>query len=152
MVTIEPLRTEHIESCVAIMQRLPAWFGIEQAIVNYAQDLTSCDGFVATIDRDVTGFIGLKRFGANSIEVNVMGVLPEHRRKGIGTQLLRAVEEEALRSGVGFLHTKTLSPSVVDEAYEQTRAFWKAEGFIALDEHMLWGPSNPCLVLIKVLV
>jgi N-acetylglutamate synthase-like GNAT family acetyltransferase len=133
------------------MRALPAWFGIEEAIQNYAKDLESCDGFVALEDRDVVGFVGLKRYGSDAIELNVIGVLPQRRRKGIGSELLRAVEEEARDSGVRFLHTKTLSASKPNEAYEQSRAFWRAAGFLPFDEHLLWGPSSPCLVLLKAL-
>jgi N-acetylglutamate synthase-like GNAT family acetyltransferase len=133
------------------MHQLPAWFGIEQAMENYARDLASGDGFVATADGVVVGFVGLKRYGSHAIELNVIGMVPECRRKGIGSSLLRAVENEARDSGVRFLHTKTLSASKRDAAYEESRAFWRAAGFLPLDEHLLWGPSNPCLILIKVL-
>ena len=133
------------------MRALPAWFGIEQAIQNYAKELESCDGFSALDDGYVVGFVGLKRYGSHAIELNVIGVLPQHRRKGIGSALLRAVEAEARESGVPFLHTKTLSASKQNEAYEQSREFWRAAGFLPLDEHLLWGPSNPCLVLLKAL-
>ena len=64
------------------------------------------------------------------------------------SQLFEAVENLASESGVQFLHTKTLSAY---EPYEQTRKFWRAMGFLPLDEHLLWGSSNPCLVLIKAL-
>ena len=133
------------------MRALAAWFGIEQAILNYAKDLESCDGFTAVDDGRVVGFVGLKRLGSHAIELNVIGVLPQHHRKGIGSALLRAVEAEARDSGVSFLHTKTLSPSKPNEAYEKSREFWRAAGFLPLDEHLLWGPSNPCLVLLKAL-
>jgi N-acetylglutamate synthase-like GNAT family acetyltransferase len=97
------------------------------------------------------GFVGLKRHGSHAIELNVIGVTPPYRRHGIGSRLLRAVEAEAHESGARFLHTKTLSASKPDAAYEESRAFWAAAGFVPLDEHLLWGPSNPCLVLLKAL-
>ena len=151
MAIIEQLRFEHIALCEKVLRQLPAWFGIEQAIRNYASDLERCDGLVATVDGTVVAFVGLKRYGSHSIELNVIGVLPEYRRKGMGSQLIEAVENLASESGVQFLHTKTLSASVPYEPYEQTRKFWRAMGFLPLDEHLLWGSSNPCLVLIKAL-
>jgi N-acetylglutamate synthase-like GNAT family acetyltransferase len=99
----------------------------------------------------VVGFPGLKRYGPHSIELNVVVIRPPHRRKGIGSALLRAIEAGARESGARLLHAKTLSPSKPDEAYEQSRAFRLAAGVLPLDEHLLWGPSNPCLVLIKPL-
>jgi N-acetylglutamate synthase-like GNAT family acetyltransferase len=151
MVAIETLRAEQIAACVRIMRQLPAWFGVEQAIENYTADLRTCDGFVAIAESVVVGFVGLKRYGSDAMELNVIGVLPEYRRKGIGSRLLRAVEAEARNSGVRFLHTKTLSPAKPNSAYEESRAFWRAAGFVPLDEHLLWGPTNPCLVLLKAL-
>ena len=44
MAIIEQLRFEHIASCEKVLRQLPAWFGIEQAIRNYASDLERCDG------------------------------------------------------------------------------------------------------------
>lgn len=151
MVTIAQLRPQHVASCESVMRQLPTWFGIEQAIQNYARDLKSCDGFVAAVDNAVVAFVGLKRCGSHSIELNVIGVHPDYRRRGIGSLLVRTVERMASEAGASFLHTKTLSASVAYEPYEQTREFWRAMGFLPLDEHLLWGPSNPCLVLVKTL-
>ena len=92
MAIIEQLRFEHIASCEKVLRQLPAWFGIEQAIRNYASDLERCDGLVATVDGTVVAFVGLKRYGSHSIELNVIGVLPEYRRKGMGSHLIEAVE------------------------------------------------------------
>jgi GNAT superfamily N-acetyltransferase len=150
-IAIEPLRSEHVAACVAVMRALPAWFGIEQAIQNYGHDLESCDGFAAVDCHRVVGFVGLKRYGGSSVEVNVIAVLPAHRRQGIGSRLLSAAERAVASAGATFLHTKTIAPSKIDAAYAESRAFWEAAGFVPLDEHLLWGPHNPCLVLVKVL-
>lgn len=150
-IAIQPLLTEHVAACIGIMRALPAWFGIEDAIVKYGEDLGSGEGFVAVAESAVVGFVGLKRYGARAVELNVIALHPTCRRQGIGSRLLLAVEDEARSKGAKFLHTKTVSPSRHDAAYDQSRAFWSATGFVPLDEHLLWGPHNPCLVLIKAL-
>lgn len=150
-VTIQPLRAQHAAACVAIMRELPAWFGIEEAIVQYGKDLESDDGFVAVSETTVVGFVGLKRYGSAAVELNVIALHPDYRRQGIGSRLVSAAEAAARSAGAKFLHTKTVSPSRRDAAYDESRAFWLAAGFVPLDEHLLWGPHNPCLVLIKAL-
>ena len=148
MTKIRPIETEDIPQCIAVLHALPQWFGIESAIVDYGRDLENLDGFVAQDGDELIGFVGLKRYLNKSVEVNVMGVLPEHRNKGIGTLLLNQVEE-SLADNIRLLHMKTLAPSHPDSNYKETRAFWEAKGFIPMDAHELWGEENPCQVMVK---
>jgi catechol 2,3-dioxygenase-like lactoylglutathione lyase family enzyme len=61
-------------------------------------------------------------------------------------------EETLAGSGVEFLQVKTLSDRHPDAGYRQTRAFYAACGFRALEEFpALWRPANPALQLIKAL-
>ena len=79
-----------------------------------------------------------------------MGVLPRWHRHGIGRALL--TRAEAYVRGRRFLTVKTLAPSHPDENYRATRRFYEAMGFLPLEElPELWGPQNPCLVMIKTL-
>jgi ribosomal protein S18 acetylase RimI-like enzyme len=50
-------------------------------------------------------------------------VLPEHRRRGIGEALLRAVEEEARARGVAALDLNTAAPN------EAARRFYERHGY-----------------------
>ena len=79
----------------------------------------------------------------------MIAIQPERRGQGIGTLLLQKVESECRAASIRLLHIKTLSASDPDPHYAETRAFWLAKGFIPMDEHSLWGPENPCLVLVK---
>ena len=81
-IEIRQLRREDIPDCVAVLRALPAWFGIESAIVDYGKDLETLDGLVAVDDGRVVGFSGQKRYGERAVEINVIGVLPEYRGKG----------------------------------------------------------------------
>ena len=147
---IRRIETRDIESCVGVLRALPQWFGIESAILDYGEDLKSLDGFVALDDSELVGFVGLKRYGQSSVEINVIGVLPSHRGKGIGTMLLNRVQDD-LGGEVRLLHMKTLAPTHPDPNYVETRAFWEAKGFVPMDAHELWGEENPCLVMVKPL-
>lgn len=127
---------------------LPQWFGIEDSIVEYGQNLEALDGFVAEDRGEVVGFVGLKRYGDQAVEIDVIGVRPHLRGSGIGTRLIEAVESNS-GSAIRLIHMKTLAPSDPDPNYAETRAFWLARGFVPMDAHELWGPENPCLVMAK---
>jgi GNAT superfamily N-acetyltransferase len=146
---IRLLTPSDIPACDTILHSLPDWFGIEEAIIRYVHHLESLDGYVAEEDGQVVGLIGLLRHNPQSVEIEVMAVRPEHRGKGIGRALVREVENSLKGQERVVLHTKTLSPSDPDTFYAETRAFWKAVGFIPLEENLLWGKENPCLMLVK---
>ena len=151
MIEIRGIETRDIEACVGVLRALPQWFGIESAILEYREDLKSLDGFVALDGSELVGFVGLKRYGQQSVEINVVGVLPDYRSKGIGTMLLNQVQDD-LGKEVRLLHMKTLAPSHPDPNYVETRAFWKAKGFVPMEAHELWGEENPCLVMVKPII
>jgi N-acetylglutamate synthase-like GNAT family acetyltransferase len=148
-IKIRKLISTDVPKCGAVLRSLPQWFGIEQAIQEYEQDLENLDGFVALLDESIVGFVGLKRYGKYAIEINVIGVLPDQRRRGIGKQLLNHVEENTTTPETKLLHMKTLAPSDPDPNYAETRAFWESRGYMPMDAHLLWGNENPCQVMVK---
>lgn len=148
-IVIRPLAVPDIDACVGVLHALPNWFGIESSIQDYGRDLQTLDGFVAEDEGTVAGFVGLKRYGLHAIEINVIGIHPSHRNRGIGSRLLHTVETESVTDQTKLLHMKTLAPSHPDPWYAETRAFWEAKGYIPMDAHLLWGPEDPCQVMVK---
>jgi hypothetical protein len=62
-------------------------------------------------------------------------------------------EARLIADGVRLLQVKTLGPSMPDEGYGKTRAFYAALGFLPLEETMaFWGEENPTLIMVKALV
>jgi GNAT superfamily N-acetyltransferase len=119
--------------------------------VQYVRDLKSLPGLVAVNDREVVGFIVLRRHNPQAGEVRVMAVHRDHRRRGIGRALVEATGRE-LAGEVRLLQVKTLGPSHPDEGYKQTRAFYAAMGFIPIEETTaFWGEKQPCLIMVKPL-
>ena len=50
------------------------------------------------------------------------------------------------------MSVKTLGPSHPDAGYRDTRRFYRACGFLAVEElHELWDEDNPCLLMVKPL-
>jgi ribosomal protein S18 acetylase RimI-like enzyme len=150
--SIRPLEPQDIPSCDEILRHLPEWFGIEQALVQYVQDLESLPGFVALGQGEVLGFIALRHHNSLASEIHVLAVRRDRHRCGIGTALVRHAENELVRGKVRLLQVKTLGPSDPDTGYQGTRAFYAALGFIPLEEtRALWGENQPCLIMVKPL-
>jgi GNAT superfamily N-acetyltransferase len=138
--------------CQEILDALPHWFGIPASVADYVAAADGSPSVIASAgDRDV-GITTLVSHGPFSAEVYVMGVLPEYHRKGVGRAMLRAAEATLVDSGVEYLQVKTLSPSKPDAGYENTRAFYFAQGFRPLEEFpLLWDVENPALQMVKAL-
>lgn len=140
--------------CEPILRAVPAWFGIESAIVEYVANIDALPTFLALdAHEDAVGFMTLKRHAPESGELYVLAVLEAWHRRGVGAALLTTVENWLRREGVRFLQVKTLAPSVPYEPYERTRLFYTAMGFVPLEVFpTLWDPRNPCLQMIKSLM
>lgn len=151
------MKMMHIESpseksqiCEKILRALPDWFGIEEAIVDYVNDVQTMETWAA-IDGDTTiGFISINKHNKATAEVHVMGVLTTHHRRGVGRLLLLEAERHLREAGYKFLEVKTLSESRPNSEYDRTRQFYLSYGFHPLEEFKtLWGEHNPCLQMIK---
>lgn len=136
-----------------ILRALPEWFGVEQSILDYVAAAPTLDTWTVRGEDAAVGFLSVKRHFVHAAEVHVMGVLPAHQRKGLGTSLLAAAEGHLRRDGVHLLQVKTLSPAVEYEPYARTRAFYEARGFEAVeDSSQLWDEANPCRLYLKSLL
>lgn len=135
-----------------ILRALPAWFGIEEATLEYIRDAHANPTFVADDGGEAVGFLTLVVHTAYAAEIHVMGVLPSYHRHGVGRQMVAVAEAYLRRQGIAYLQVKTLNDTHLDEGYARTRQFYLAMGFRPLEVFPdLWGPHNPCLQLIKAL-
>lgn len=136
----------------SLLRSLPAWFGIEEAIVGYVDAAARLATWVARDDAGApVGVLLAKRHFPAAAEVFLMAVDPAHHRSGVGRALMATTEDDLAADGVRLLQVKTLGPSRPDPNYARTRLFYEACGFLLLEElHGLWG-ENPCLVMVKTL-
>ena len=138
------------EICNAILRSLPSWFGIEPAIVDYANQVKDMPFLSAFINGEPVGFVAIKEHNEYTAEVCVMGILHEYHRQGIGRKLIKWCEDYCKANGKEFLTVKTLDESSASESYEKTRHFYYAVGFRPLEVFpLLWDKDNPCLFLVK---
>lgn len=133
-----------------MLGELPAWFGIEAAVENYAEVSDRSLTVVASVGTVDVGLLTLIDHGSYASEIYVMGVRPDYHRHGLGRHLLARAEELSVCRGAEYLQVKTLSEKRADRHYAATRAFYFACGFRPLEElPSLWGPDNPALLLVK---
>lgn len=142
---------EKRDACEPVLRALPEWFGIEEAIDYYLDEIQGMTTYLALDGDAVAGFMSITSHNPYTAEIHVMGVYPEYHRRGAGTALVEAAERWSRERGHEFLEVKTLGPSRPHEPYARTRAFYMKCGFLPLEEiHDIW-PGNPCLIMVKKL-
>jgi coenzyme F420-0:L-glutamate ligase / coenzyme F420-1:gamma-L-glutamate ligase len=131
----------------AVLRDLPEWFGIEESTTAYIADAATLPTFAVEPD---LGFLCLKQHTPRAAELHVMGVRPEHHRRGMGRALVAEAERWCRAHGIRYLQVKTLGPSRESRGYAATRMFYEAVGFVAIEElYGLWSHDNPTLILVK---
>jgi len=137
-------------ACEPILRALPEWFGIEDSLVQYVKDADTMPTMLLKDKEHIIGFVTIKRNFPASAEIHCMAILPNYHRTGAGRFLIDSIEEYLRSDGVKILQVKTISEDRKCGAYEKTRSFYKAVGFIPLEVFpKLWDESNPCLILVK---
>ncbi len=134
-----------------ILESLTDWFGIPEARENYIKE-SADEIMVASFDNDApNGFLCLKETGRDTVELAVMGVLPEYHRKGIGTKLFEAAKQIAVEKGCSFLQVKTVQMGRYEE-YDRTNRFYLSLGFKEFEVFpTLWDECNPCQIYVMSL-
>lgn len=135
-----------------ILRSLPQWFGIQEALLEYADATSRLPTFVLMDEQTAKGFISLDEHFSGSWEVHCMAVHARDRGKGYGRALLAHAEAWMKPRGARFLQVKTVAASADDPAYAQARGFYVRMGFVPLQMFPeLWDSHNPCLQMIKEL-
>jgi len=139
-------------ACEPVLRACHEWFGVEEAVQHYLQEIEVLPTLIARSNGRVIGFLTLKQHFPASAEVLVMAIDPAFHRNGIGQAMMKEADTYLIQSGVQYLQVKTLAPTHPDEGYARTRAFYSAMGFCPLEvTPELWGIENPCLWMIKKL-
>lgn len=136
--------------CRQLLEELPDWFGVPEAIDEYVVNAERATGVVAIAEGREVGLLTLVRHTAFAAEIDVMAVERAYHRRGVGRAIVERAERLLAQDGVEYLQAKTLADTVVYEPYARTRAFYAACGFRPLQVFPdLWDPENPVLQLVK---
>jgi GNAT superfamily N-acetyltransferase len=135
-----------------LLRGLPEWFGMDEANRAYVESARHLPSTAAVVDGEVVGVCLVRRHNPVAAEIDLLAVRRDIHRLGIGRRILDRVVGDARAEGVKLLQVKTYGPSGGSVEYERTRAFYEAVGFLPLEERTdIWGPGNPCLILVKPL-
>jgi GNAT superfamily N-acetyltransferase len=137
----------------SLLTGLPEWFGLPEAVAGYVADARTLPALLASGDagRPVGALVHRRHF-PESVEIHVMAVERDHHRKGIGRALVDALVTQASGDGARLISVKTLGPSHADAGYAATRRFYRACGFLPVEElEGVWDEQNPCLLMVKPL-
>ena len=134
-----------------ILEALTDWFGIPEARETYIRESADEIMLVSEENGEPNGFLCLKETGKDTVELAVMGVLPEYPRKGIGTKLFEAAKKIDDEKGFSFLQVKTVQMGKYEE-YDRTNRFYLALGFKEFEViPTLWDERNPCQIYVMSL-
>jgi GNAT superfamily N-acetyltransferase len=135
----------------ALLEQLPAWFGVPESNAEYVNAARGLNGLVARVGEESVGVLLLKRHFPEAAEIHLMAVRPDLHRRGIGRAMVNQLVTDLRRDGCEVLQVKTLGSSNPDPGYAATRRFYQAVGFRPLEELQgFWG-SNPCLLMVRTL-
>ena len=140
------------DAVAALLHDLPEWFGIDASVRTYIEEARTFSGAAAIAGDDVVGVCLLRRHTDVAAEIELLAVRRDLHRRGIGRRLLERVEADLRADGIRLLQVKTFGPSGESVEYERTRAFYRACGYLPLEERTdIWAPGNPCLFMVKPL-
>jgi len=138
------------KECELVLRSLPKWFGHEASLIEYVEAIDNLDTYSAWSDEELIGFFSLKYHFEHSVDLYVLGIMPDFHGQSIGSTLYQQIESDMKRKGVSFIQVKTLSPKVKNKEYLQTLKFYLRMGFVPLEDFPgFWGEDTPCLQLIK---
>ncbi|MCK0113328.1 GNAT family N-acetyltransferase [Ornithinimicrobium sp. F0845] len=134
-----------------ILAALPSWFGIPAANEHYVTAAGEKDSYLAQVDGVTVGVALVDRHFAETAEIHLIAVAPEHHGGGVGSALVAAIEDAVRADGAQLLEVKTVGASHADEGYAATRAFYRARGFLRLEEFEGLDWEGPTVILVKPL-
>lgn len=117
--------------------------------MGYAAAAGTRPTFFVYVDERPAGFLTLTEHFPEAAEIHCIAVHATQRGRGFGRALVAHVESLLRTRGVQFLQVKTMGPSKPNEAYRQTTAFYRAVGFVPVEELKDFWDGLPCLILVK---
>ncbi|MCC5889856.1 MAG: GNAT family N-acetyltransferase, partial [Alkalibacterium sp.] len=113
-------REEKADIVKDVLADLPEWFGLPESTAHYIEDAKKAELWSVEYEGESIGFITLTETTADTAEIHCMGIKKAWHRKGIGAELLMALEGFA-KEHYSYLQVKTVDQGHYKE-YDQTIA------------------------------
>ena len=137
--------------CLSLLTAAPDFFGVEAVNRAYADQAARGPTFTAGGSPPV-GLLSLTQSAPAAWDIHVMAVDAAHRRQGVGAALVAAAMRHARQSGARLLTVKTLGRGRAHAGYAGTRAFYRSQGFLEIEEFPdFWGPDTPMSLMGRIL-
>ena len=91
-ILIRPMAEGEHAACDEILRSLPAWFGIEEALVDYVRAVQTMETWIAESSGAPIGFLTLDRHNEFSAEIHVLAVVERLHGQGCGSRLVQHAE------------------------------------------------------------
>ncbi|HEY1275479.1 MAG TPA: GNAT family N-acetyltransferase [Thermoleophilaceae bacterium] len=153
MASVRVAAAQDAVMCAEIVAGLPDFF-TDDVPDKVVSDLRDHGGWMIDDADDVVGFVIVERRGTRAAEILWAAVAAGRRGRGLGGRLIDHALAELGADGVQIVEVKTLDPSADYAAYDATRAFWTARGFVqfdTIDPLPGWPPGNPAALLAAAL-
>ena len=149
---LRPLARNDAEGCDAVIASLPYHFAVEAGRQECARAVRTSDGWVAEADGRVVGFLTVRPWYQQALEITWMAVHADHRRRGIGRALIAELAKRP-PDRVRYLIVTTLSeasPETAEDSYEGTRRFYRQNGFQPIWEpHGWWDDEDQAVLMLR---
>ncbi|MCL4403154.1 GNAT family N-acetyltransferase [Candidatus Marsarchaeota archaeon] len=120
----------HIADALKIAQGLNEWFN-KNGLKSIETDLFFNNVAVAVDGNETLGFVCYSSYDG-VMQLIWMAVERNHQGMGIGTMLLKWVEDEARGHGLTLIQVETLPEEDSYEPYKLTRKFYYDNGFVRI--------------------
>lgn len=152
-ITIQRVEESSAKTNIArlVLEELPDWFGIESSREEYIADCADRSFYAAFDGAEPVGFLALRPTGRETVEIEVMGILPTYHRQGIGRGLFALARREVKAQGFAFVQVKTVQMGRY-ASYDATNRFYLSLGFSEFEVFpSLWDAHNPCQIYVMAI-
>ena len=123
--------------CRDVLESLPDWFGIPEAIDQFCREVRALRMWVAKSGAEIAGFATVQQHFPVAAELHLIAIRAEHHREGLGEHFAARDRSASEAQGDPHPHGEDALAQCRRPAYAQTHRFYATQG-------CRWKCSRPC--------